>query len=125
MKYKALIFVSLFVLSSICTFAQMGLQDYDQLAPKYSGHIPTYKLSQTGLKGKIRTIVLKTGEGEERFGEVGFKDYNDAESTILSFDEKGNLLNCSCFGKIGGDRMIKSKVVYSYDNKNRLLRIDQ
>lgn len=123
MKNKVLVFVSIFIMSSIFTFAQ-GLSDFEQLAPKYSGDLPTYKLSQTGLKGKIRSIVVKTGEGEEKFGEVSFKDYDDAELTVFSFDEKGNLLNCSYFGKIGGDRMLQSKVVYSYDNKNRLLRMD-
>lgn len=124
MKNKVLVFVSLFILSSTLTFAQEGLNDLYPLAPKYTGNLPAYKLSQTSLKGKIRTIVVKEGEGEERFGNVDFKNYDNAQLTIFSFDENGNLQNRSYYGYIGGDRMIQSKEVYSYDNKNKLTRID-
>lgn len=122
MKNKALVFVSLFIMSSMCTFAQT-LNEFNQLAPKFSDLL-IYKLTQTSLKGDIRSIVVITGEGEERSGEVSFKDYNKAELMVFSFDEKGNLLYGSDFGKIGEDRMLQYKMVFSYDNKNRLLRID-
>lgn len=124
MKNKVLVFVSLFILSSTLTFAQEGLNDLYPLAPKYTGNLPAYKLSQTSLKGKIRTIVVKEGEGEERFGKMDFKNYNNATLTIFSFDENGNLQNRSYYGYIGGDRMIQSKEIYSYDSRNRLIRID-
>ena len=114
-----LLFLCFFALNAN---AQEGLSSF---STKYTGDLPLYKISQTDLNGKVRSIVVKSGEGEEKFGDVSFTDYDNVTLIVYSVNENGYLMNITNFGLIGGDRTVKSKEVFLYDNKNRLSKIEE
>ena len=76
--------------------------------------MPQYKLAQFGLKGKVKTLTERTGEGTSVYGEYRFAN-DQQEMKLLAFNTTGNVISEKKFWSYSFDGTV---VKYSYTGRS-------